>query len=267
MKAQSTLGSFLHAYFEDHLRCHQGVQPTTVRSYRDAIRLFLQFVANEKRCKLTRLGLSDMTCNQVLQFLSHLEEKRGNAVASRNQRLAALRNFFEYLANRVPEMLAEAQRVAGVPIKRTPPARTHFLERDEIETLFQNLPTDEPWALRDRALLLFLYNTGARVQEVAELRVGNLELGEKPRVHLHGKGNKWRICPLWKQSVVLLKDLLANVMDNTDAPVFVSRTGKALTRFGIYKIVRRHTGQDSGIAHSSPISPHAFRHYLASQTM
>jgi len=263
MSAQPTLGSFLHAYFENHLRCQKGVQPTTVRSYRDAIKLFLQFVAAEKRCKLTRLGLSDLTCDQVLKFLNHLEEKRGNAVASRNQRLAALRSFFEYLANRVPEMLAEAQRVAGVPIKRTPPPRIRFLERDEIETLFQNLPTDEPWALRDRTILLFLYNTGARVQEVAELRVGNLELGAKPRVHLHGKGDKWRTCPLWQQSAMLLNELLANVRDNPDAPVFVSRTGQALTRFGIYKIVRRHTGQGSGIGHSSPISPHSFRHAAA----
>lgn len=263
MSAQSTLGSFLHAYFENHLRCQQGVQPTTVRSYRDAIKLFLQFVAGEKRCKLTRLGLSDLTCDRVLQFLNHLEEKRGNAVASRNQRLAALRNFFEYLADQLPEMLAEAQRVTNIPIKRTSPPRTRFLERDEIEALFQSLPIDQPWALRDRTLLLFLYNTGARVQEVAELRVGYLELSAKPRVHLHGKGDKWRICPLWQQSAALLSELLSKVRDNPDAPVFVSRTGQALTRFGIYKIVRRHTDQGNGINPRSPISPHSFRHAAA----
>ncbi len=263
MSAQPTLGSLLHAFFENHLRCQKGVQPTSVRSYRDALRLFLQFVAAEKRCKLTRLGLADLTGDRVLQFLNHLETERGNAVASRNQRLAALRSFFDYLAERLPERLAEAQRVAGVPIKRTPPPRTHFLERDEIETLFQHLPVDDPWALRDRTLLLFLYNTGARVQEVAELRVGHLELGAKPRVHLHGKGDKWRICPLWQQSAALLKELLATGQDHPEAPVFVSRTGQALTRFGIYKIVRRHTGPDSGVAHDSPISPHSFRHAAA----
>lgn len=263
MNAQPTLGSFLHAFFENHLRCQKGLRPTTVRSYRDAIKLFLQFVAAERRCKLTRLGLSDLTCDQVLQFLNHLEEKRGNTVASRNQRLAALRSFFEYLAGRVPELLAQAQRVAGVPIKRTPPPRMRFLERDEIETLFQNLPTDNRWALRDRTLLLFLYNTGARVQEVAELRVGNLKLDAKPRVHLHGKGDKWRICPLWQQTAGLLNQLLANRADHPDAPVFVSRSGQALTRFGIYKIVRRHTGHGSGIDPNSPISPHSFRHAAA----
>ena len=236
MTSQSTLGGFLHSFFENHLGCQQGVQPTTVRSYRDAIKLFLQFIATERRCKLTRLELADLTCDRVLQFLNYLEKERANAVASRNQRLAALRNFFDYLAQQRPERLAEAQRVAAIPIKRTPPPRTHFLQRDEIETLFQNLPRDEPQALRDRTLLLFLYNTGARVQEVAELRIGNLELEGKPRVHLHGKGGKWRICPLWQQSAVLLSELIAKVGDDPEAPVFVSRTGQALTRFGIYKL-------------------------------
>jgi site-specific recombinase XerD len=263
MSTTPTLGSFLQAFFEHHLLCQKGVQPATVRSYRDALRLFLQFVAAEKRCKLTRLALPDLTCDRVLRFLNHLEKQRGNAVASRNQRLAALRCFFDYLAAQLPERLVEAQRVAGVPIKRTPPPRTHFLERDEIQTLFQNLSTDAPWALRDRTLLLFLYNTGARVQEVAELRVSSLDLGAKPRVHLHGKGDKWRICPLWQQSATLLSELLAKRRDQPQEPVFVSRTGQALTRFGIYKIVRRHTGQGSGVDLRSPISPHSFRHAAA----
>lgn len=263
MTTQPTLGSTLHGFFEHYLRCQKGVQPTTVRSYRDAIRLFLQFIAAEKRCKLTRLGWSDLTCDQVLRFLNHLETTRHNAVASRNQRLAALRSFFDYLADRVPEMLAEAHRVTSIPIKRTPPPRTCFLERDEIETLFRHLPTDTPWALRDRTLLLFLYNTGARVQEVSELRVGNLELGVKSRVHLHGKGDKWRTCPLWQQSATLLGELVAKVSNNPEAPVFASRTGQALTRYGIYKVVRRHTDQYRTGDQGSTLSPHSFRHAAA----
>lgn len=187
MSTLPTLGSLLHAFFEDHLQCQKGVQLTTLRSYRDTLRLFLLFVATDARCRLTRLRLPDLTCNRVLQFLNHLENERGNSVATRNQRLAALRSFFAYLADRIPEMLSEAQRVAAVPTKRTSLPRTRFMERDEIEAVFSNLPSKGPLALRDRTLLLFLYNTGARVQEVAELRLGNLQLGPKPRVHLHGK--------------------------------------------------------------------------------
>ena len=170
MNRQPSLGSFLHAFFDDHLHCQKGVRPATIRSYSDALRLFLQFTARHKRCKLTRLTLSDLTSDRVLLFLNHLEKDRGNAVASRNQRLAALRCFFAYAASCRLELLADAHRVANVPVKRCAPPRTRYLERDEVEQLFRSLPTKGTFALRDRALLLFLYNTGARVQEVAELK-------------------------------------------------------------------------------------------------
>jgi site-specific recombinase XerD len=105
-----------------------------------------------------------------------IETTRGNNVRTRNQRLAALRTFFRYLAVREPEMLAEAERVEAVPTKRTPPPETYYLERDEIDKLFNALPKQGSLALRDRALLMLLYNSGARVQEIADLRVAMLTL-------------------------------------------------------------------------------------------
>ena len=262
MSAPAQLGQLLHAFFEDYLLCQRGLSALTIRSYSDSVRLFLGFVASQRRCKLTRLSLSDLTSDRVLQFLDHLEQERGNAIASRNQRLAALRSFFEYVATRQPERLFDAQRVAAVPIKRCQPPRTHFIERDEIETLFKQLAGDrkDRFALRDRTLLMFLYNTGARVQEVAELTMANLELAEKSRVRLHGKGDKWRVCPLWKQTAELLVELVAGCK-NPEAAIFTSRGGKALTRHGLYKIVRRHT---SSLQHPDRvISPHTFRHTAA----
>ena len=262
MSAPEELGRLLHAFFEDHLRCQRGLRPLTITSYGDTLRLYLVFVAGEKGCRLTRLALADLTSERTLAFLDHVERERGNSVASRNQRLAALRCFFGYVATRCPELLHEAQRVAGIPIKRCQPPRTRYLERDEIERLFAGLADSgaDRTALRDRTVLLFLYNTGARVQEVAELTVSNLELGEKARVHLHGKGDKWRVCPLWKQTAALLGELVADRAHRDDA-VFVSRGGEALTRHGLYKIVRRHTKamRPSGKA----ITPHTFRHTAA----
>jgi integrase/recombinase XerD len=161
-----------------------------VRSYRDTIRLFLLFVAADRRCKITRLTVGDLTFERVVGFLRYLEQDRGNHVRTRNQRLAALHSLFEYMAGREPEMLAVCQRVAAIPMKRAAPAPTSFLERDEVEDLLSHLPRDGRLALRDRTLLLFLYNTGARVQEVADLCVEHLDLGEHPLVRLHGKGDK-----------------------------------------------------------------------------
>jgi integrase/recombinase XerD len=216
--------------------------------------------------KLSRLSVADLTCERVRSFLKALEEKRHNHVRTRNKRLAALRTFFEYVAQRSPEALKEVERIAAIPTKRATPPETRFLERDEIETLFRSLPSSGSAGLRDRALLLFLYNTGARVQEVAELCVGNLELSPASRVHLHGKGDKWRTCPLWKETAQLLQQLLAdNTSSNLQRPVFASAQGKPLTRFGIYKIVCRHTRKLPPQARHSQrgISPHTFRHSTA----
>ena len=158
MKSQ-TLGAILHGYFINHLIAVKGLRPGSVRSYRDTIRLLLVFVAAQKRCRITRLTLDDLTCERVTAFLRHLEEERGNHIRTRNQRLAALHSFFEYIAARTPEMLAICQQVAAIPMKRVAPPETHFLERDEVQALLRHLPSDGRLALRDRGLLLFLYNT------------------------------------------------------------------------------------------------------------
>ncbi|MGA7122670.1 MAG: tyrosine-type recombinase/integrase [Polyangiaceae bacterium] len=256
------LGPLLHAFFVEHLTGQKGLRPSSVRSYRDAVRLLLEFVASDKRCKLSGIELEDLTFDRVQRFLRHLEEGRGNRVPTRNQRLAALHTFFEYLCSRAPEIFAVCQQIAAIPTKRTPPPATQFMERDEIAALFARLPSAGRHAMRDRALLLFLYNTGARVQEAADLRVEHLDFERGPRARLHGKGGKWRTCPLWDETARLLQQLVGE-SPAAQAPVFCSSAGKPLTRFGIYKLVRRHTARlhDGGSARR--IGPHVFRHTTA----
>ncbi|MFY9734362.1 MAG: tyrosine-type recombinase/integrase [Rhodoplanes sp.] len=263
----TALGPVVYAFFERHLKAEKGLSPSSVRSYRDTLRLLLAYIAGQRRRQITRLGIEDLTADCVRAFLGHLEAERGNHIRTRNQRLAALHTFFTYLAGRAPEMLAEAERVAAIPMKRTPPPATRFLERDEIDSLFSGMPTEGYSSLRDRTLLLFLYNTGARVQEVADLVVGNLVLEPQPRVHLRGKGDKWRTCPLWPETARLLRELLA--ASPRGAPpsrhVFVSRRSTPLTRFGIYKLVRRHTSALGNGQGQVPrrVSPHVLRHTTA----
>ena len=216
---------------------------------------------------MTQLTLDDLTAECVLRFLNSLETVRGNHVRSRNQRLTALRTFFEYLGHRLPERLLQAQRVASIPTKRAQPPTTSYLEREEIEALFDALPVKGRHALRDRALLLFLYNTGARVQEVADLRAANFEWTPSPRVRLHGKGDKWRVCPLWPETAALLVRLIPKGAHGTETPVFTAH-GRPLTRFGIYKLVRRHTDPLPAChRRAHRISPHVFRHSAATSLL
>lgn len=249
------LGPVLHSFFASHLITVKGLRPASVRSYRDTVRLFLVFIAADKGCKITRLALTDLTFDRVVAFLRHLEHDRGNHPRTRNQRLAALHCLFDYIAGRAPDMLATCQQVAAIPVKRTAPPETRFLERDEVEDLLRHLPRDGPLALRDRALILFLYNTGARAQEVAGLRAEHLDLGEHPLVRLHGKGGKWRTCPLWQQTARLLTALPGPAGPPAPgAPVFAAH-GQPLTRYGIYKIIRRHASRFDDPRTGRRISP------------
>jgi integrase/recombinase XerD len=261
------VGSVIHSFFVDYLQVQKGLRPASVRSYRDTLRLFLCFVAQDTRRKITSLMLPHLSSERVRHFLRHLEQGRHNHIRTRNQRLAALRTFYEYLASKVPEFLETCEQVATIPTKRVAPPETHFLEREEVSALLRHVPSSGRCALRDHALLLFLYNTGARAQEVAELQVANLELSSQPRVRLHGKGDKWRTCPLWAETARQLQLLLQeNAPVSPESFVFVSRPGRALTRFGIYKIVRRYASSlvaKGALSPTKSVSPHTFRHTAA----
>ncbi len=258
------LGNALHAFFEDHLKVQKGLRPASVRSYRDALKLFLRYASQAHRKPITRLALSDLSGDHVLGFLRDVEAQRGNSARTRNQRLAALRTFYRFLASHDPETLVHAQRVEAIPTKRCPHSETHYLERDDVNAWFKTLSATGAAALRDRALLTLLYNTGARAQEVSDLHVGDVQLDGAPRLRLHGKGDKWRMCPLWPETANLLRQLDSVRSGVQQAPLFCSRRRNALTRFGIYKLVRRHAAAlDSKINARKHVSPHVFRHTTA----
>jgi integrase/recombinase XerD len=259
------LGPLMHSFFLDHLITVKGLRPASVRSYRDTIRLLLCYISEQNKTKITKLSVEDLSFERVLSFLRYLDEQRHNQVRTRNQRLAVLHTLFDYIATREPHMLDVCQQVAAIPMKRSAPPETRFLERDEVQALLRGLPRTGRLALRDRTLLLFLYNTGARVQEVADLRVAHLQLGTNGLVRLHGKGDKWRTCPLWQQTEQLLTELISSSTQPAAAttPVFCSANGQALTRFGIYKIVRRHTATLDNPRTGRTVSPHIFRHNAA----
>jgi integrase/recombinase XerD len=150
------LGAILASFFNDYLKLQRGLRPNSIKSFADAMQLLSQFAAATGKKKVIQLCLDDLHADVVCRFLNSLEQSRSNAAQSRNQRLAALRTFFEYIGQRFPERLEQAQKVAAIPRKRAQPPETIFLERDEIEGTLAALPADGRCALRDRALLVFL---------------------------------------------------------------------------------------------------------------
>jgi integrase/recombinase XerD len=262
-----SFGSLVYSFFLDYLPQQKGLRPGSIRSYRDTMRLFLTFASTQTKRGVSELRFGDLGFERVLGFLRDLEQTRHNGISTRNQRLAALHTFYEYVGRRMPEMLDVCGQVAAIPMKRSVLPETRFMAREEIQALFDQLPDRGRLALRDRTLFLFLYNTGARVAEVANLRVEQLVLTAPPQVRLLGKGGKWRTCPLWEQTASALQQLLAERgASDPQAAVFTAVTGAPLTRFGIYKRVRRHAARTEKTPAASParrITPHAFRHTAA----
>lgn len=262
-----TIGDLLRSFLIDYLPVQRGMRPSTVKSYRDVLRLFLLFASKQANCQITKLQSDHFKVDCVLKFLAFLEEQRKNSVRTRNHRLAVLHCFCEYLASQVPEFVCEAQRIRGVHVKRCHPPETFFLEQDEVNQILKNISsaTRKGRSCRDRVLIMFMYNTGARVQEVADLRVEHLDLS-KLNVRLHGKGDKWRTCPLWPETVSSIQKMFDERPRQPSEPVFLSSTGKHLTRFGVYKIVRRHSqniAKKRSDGSVKPISPHLVRHSTA----
>ena len=198
----------LHAFFHDWLTQQRNVSHHTVLSYRDSWRLFLRFVAAGKTKSVAKLGLTDLTAVEVLAFLQHTEEERKASIGTRNCRLAALRSFFRFVADREPLALAHCAEVLRIPTKQAPESEICRLNDNEITAILAQPDRSKVQGRRDHVLLAVLYNTGARIQEALNLSPGNLRLESPFHVRLFGKGRKERLCPLWPETVALLKEFL-----------------------------------------------------------
>lgn len=258
------LGRSTVRFFQEYLPGLRGMSQHTVHSYRDALVLFFQFAAKRVGRGIAELDLADYTAAQVVKFLSSLESDRHNRIATRNARLAALHTFARFLATEHPEHLAELQRILGVPFKRG--ARSvpiEYLEQHEIEALLKAIDRSTAGGQRDHALFSLMFNTGARVQEILDLRVSDVRLEPPYQVRLRGKGSKIRVCPIWAHTAARLRELTGRADGN--APLFANRHGTKLTRFGVRYLLQKHIDASSAATslRSKRIHPHSLRHTTA----
>ena len=216
-----TIGDLLRSFLIDYLPVQRGMRPSTVKSYRDVLRLFLLFASKQAKCQITKLQSDHFNVDCVLKFLAFLEEQRKNSLRTRNHRLAVLHCFCEYIASNLPEFVSEAQRIRAVHVKRCHPPETFFLEQDDVNQILKNISSASrnSRSFRDQVLFLFMYNAGARVPGVTDLRAEQLDLS-KLIVRLHGKGDKWRTCPLWTERFQASKRCLMNVQGSPMIPCF-----------------------------------------------
>lgn len=261
-----TLLPLVESFFREHLTRMRGASPHTVRAYRDTLRLLFGFIADGAGRSVADLTLDDLSVETIMAFLTHLEAKRANTVASRNYRLAAIRSFFKHLVRHDLSRAEQYQRVLALPSKRAHTPAAQYLEPEDVRLILRQPDRRTAAGLRDQALLLFLYNTGARVSEALGVRVAHLSLVSPRQVRLHGKGDKVRLCPLWRETATTLQQLPVVRDGHPNDLLFCNRHGHVLSRDGVAYILRKYTALAAREVPALPrrhISPHVLRHSCA----
>jgi len=270
MRDASLLGPWVRRFLLEHLVGERNLARNTQTSYRDALSQLLPFVARNLRRRIDRLCVEDLSPQKIQAFLRDLESTRKCSATTRNQRLAAIRSLAHFIGMHSPEHLQWCGEVRKVPMKKTTRSLITYLEKDEMDALLAAPDQGHPQGRRDYAVLLFLYNTGARADEVAHVQIGDLRLGQvldrdASSVLIRGKGNKQRCCPLWTKTARQLQ-LLVRGRSAISDHLFLNRRGQPLTRYGVHALVERYA-LDVATTHPSiaakRVSPHTIRHTTA----
>ena len=273
MKDKHVLGPWIKRFLLEYLPLDRNFTRNTQHSYRDALRLLVTFAGSILRKRPDELLVEDISADLVKRFLRHIEEVRKCSISTRNQRLAAVHTLATFIGENSPERLPWCAHVHAVPFKKRGHNPIGYLERSGIDALLAAPDQTKRLGARDHTLLLFMYNSGARASEVAQLTVGDLRLNgarEKSQsfVQLHGKGNKIRFCPVWASTPAVLK-LLIKGREDTEH-VFQSRTGQAMTRFGVHDVVTRYARLarvHCAELRERRVGPHIIRHTTATHLL
>jgi integrase/recombinase XerD len=254
--------SLVQSYFQEHLQRVRGASPHTVRAYAQALQLFFLFLARHLDRPIAMLTLGDIRADSVLAFLGDLEQNRENSVVTRNCRLAAVRGFIQHALRHDVVRAAEYQRILAIPSKKSRSRPASYLEPQQMRAVLAQPNRATSMGAAHHALLLFLYNTGARVSEALGVSRADLQLIRPCQVRILGKGRKERLCPLWLETVRALQCLPPAATDR----IFVSRRGQPLTRDGVAYILQKYVAmatKTQPALRSITVTPHTLRHSCA----
>ena len=265
---KNMLASYMKPFFSHYLPIQKGLSVNTVLAYRDAIKLLLCYAADTLKKSADGLAVEEIEEPLVLAFLDHLENARGCTPRTRNARLAAIRVFFGFIAREEPALSLQCQKIRTIPLKRTEHKAVCYLEEQEIQALLDTVKVDARTGIRDKALLLLFYNTGARVSEVVGIKLADLHLQGSAYVTLLGKGRKHRSCPLWPETAQALQDYTSSQVSigSANNQLFLNANGQPVTRFGLRHIIRKYAAiarSQCPSLETKSVTPHTLRHTTA----
>jgi len=267
MSDHALLGPWVRRFLMEHVVAERNLAHNTQHSYRDALALLIPFVGMARNRPVDRLAVADVSAELVRQFLAEIETARGCRTTTRNQRLAAIRALAGFIGGHSPEHIEWSGQIRSIPFKKTGRAVVPYLDKPEMDALLAAPDRRTEQGRRDHALLLFLYNSGARATEAAELKIADVDV-RAACARITGKGGKQRLCPLWPATMREITNLTAG--RPTNAPVFLNRLGLPITRFGIHTMVERNVAKiipKFPALTTKRVSPHSIRHTTATHLL
>lgn len=235
------LSYYVTSFFTGYLGNEVGLSINTIKSYRDAFILYFKYLEETGICKISKLKMDTLNAENVNGFLDWLEQSRGCSISSRNQRLAALKSFCGYVARKSPEESALCQGVLKIRVKKAPQKPVEYLSVDAVEYILKMPDRHSTQGIRDLAMIALMYESGCRVQELIDLRVGDITFRSPNTVTLTGKGNKARVIPISANAADIIKSYLNSAsICNMAHPVFVNRYDKPLSRSGVSYVLGKY---------------------------
>lgn len=270
MKKSNSFAKYLRDFFSEYLSAERGVSPNTMRSYGTTFASFLDFMKVKKKIEAEKLALEHLSRQNILDFLEWLQTYKDSSISTRNQRLAAIHAFCKYMQYEDVTRLQQWQEVLGVKMKKTIKSTVSYLTLDAVKVLLEQIPLDNMRSRRDLAILSLLYETGARVQELIDLRPVDVCLTKPCYVTLYGKGSKRRIVPIQDAQVAIIEKYMEeNHLHEprmNQRPLFQNGRGGKLTGAGVTYILNRYVAMARNSTVDlipDKISPHSLRHSKA----
>ena len=267
MTNPALLGTWVRRFLHEHVVAERNLAANTQKSYRDMLTLLLPYVVGKIRKPIDRLTVDDLSASRIRSFLCHLEQHRHCTISTRNQRLSAIHALARFIGLRSPEHIDWCAQIRLIPFKKTSQPAITYLDKAEMDAVLAAPDDETAQGRREYALLLFLYNSGARASEAVQLKIEDVDWHSEC-VRIVGKGGKQRHCPLWTSTLNQLRSLTGK--REPSEPMFLNRCLQPITRSGIHALVRRCAIRAYAQAPSlrrKKVSPHVVRHTTASHLL
>lgn len=258
---------YMSKYLTEYLPGIQGVSYNTIASKRDAYILLLKYLDDTQNIKAEDVDIPLLSRETIIKYLEWLEKSRGSSVSTRNIRLAAIKSLFSYIQAQTPDYIYQCQQILSIPRKKEPGHTLEYLTVEGIKSVLDAVEASSRTGLRDLTLLSLMYDSAARVQEIADLSVNDFRAEKPSTLRLTGKGSKTRIVPLMSTTSDLVSKYISiyhpSYRGEYNVPLFSNRKKEKLTRAGIAYILKKYVKiarEKQPDLIPETVSPHGLRH-------